>query len=215
MYIADIKLLERVKEEEWNTFQPLVDLAKSGVWRWHPEFHDFLLFQLHRLSGTLFTPHGIYVYLHVGNIICIAPRDPQDLWQYLNTVLAHGLIANQHMEAVRQLSRIAARLAWNWIKARHQGILDSLQEATRVILTLNGPFYLEQGVVIDNIQVFATHHVHPTEGEARSRRTRQTRAGGSTFYYARINTGATLDLEEVSNAGSGSGRFLNTIRLSK
>jgi hypothetical protein len=31
-YIDSVKSLERVREEEWRTFQPLVNLAESKVW---------------------------------------------------------------------------------------------------------------------------------------------------------------------------------------
>jgi hypothetical protein len=126
-YIADVKLLERVREGKWNTFQLLIDLAESGDWRWHLELHNPLLSQLYRLSGTLFTGEGIYVYPHVvENITCIAPRDATDFWRYLNSIFAHGLVSHNHREDLRFLSRVAARPFWDWSEALHQEILDTL-----------------------------------------------------------------------------------------
>jgi hypothetical protein len=55
-YIESVKLLGRVREEDWHIFRPLVDLANSRVWRWQPNLHDTLLSCFHHLSGTLFAP---------------------------------------------------------------------------------------------------------------------------------------------------------------
>jgi hypothetical protein len=64
-YIESVKLLGRVREEDWHTFCPLVDLANSRVWRWQPNLHDTLLSHFHHLSGILFAPEGICVYPHI------------------------------------------------------------------------------------------------------------------------------------------------------
>jgi hypothetical protein len=140
-----------VREEEWRTFQPLVNLAESEVWNWHPNTHDTLLSQFFRLSGTVLTPSGILVYPHVSkNITCIAPREPADLTNYLNVITSHNLMTpgGRLWKLVRLLSQTAARHTWDWVEGEHQGALDTLQEATGVLLTLEGPFCPTRGQVL-------------------------------------------------------------------
>jgi hypothetical protein len=44
--------------------------------------------------------------------------------RYLDAVTSHFLVASQHRELVRMLSRVAAQSVWNWVEARHQATLD-------------------------------------------------------------------------------------------
>jgi hypothetical protein len=139
-----------VREEEWRTFQPLVNLAESEVWNWHPNTHDALLSQLFCLSRTVFIPSGILVYPHVSeNITCIAPRELADLTNYLNVITSHNLVTpgRRLWELIRLLSQTAAHYTWDWI-GEHQSALDTLQEATGVLLTLEGPFCPARGQVL-------------------------------------------------------------------
>jgi hypothetical protein len=121
------------------------------VWNWHPNAHDTLLSQLFRLSGTVFIPSGIRIYPHMSeNIICIAPREPADLTNYLDLITLHNLVApgGQFWELVRFLSQTAARFTWDWVKEEYKGTLDTLQEATGVLLTLEGPICPTRGQVL-------------------------------------------------------------------
>jgi hypothetical protein len=113
----------------------------------------------------------------IENITCIAPHDIADLSCFLNTVIVHGLVRNEHREAIRYLSRVAARPVWAWSEARHQGVLDNLQEATGVAVTLNGPMHLGSGIVLDSIGGRATRRI---EGAAPNRRIARTRRGGTS-----------------------------------
>jgi hypothetical protein len=147
-------VLERVREGEWHTLQPLLDLAKSVVWHWRLDVHFPLLSRLFRLSGTLFTPDGLCVYLHVlENVTCIAPRKPTDLSCYLNSILHHNLVPQDQMEAFRFLSRVVARPTWEWNEASQQAILDNFQKATRVILTLRGPLHMSRCTILQDVVV--------------------------------------------------------------
>jgi hypothetical protein len=165
-YLADIKLLGRVKDEEWHTFQPFFELVESGVWRWHRQFHNTILSQLQRLSGTLFIPGGIYVYPHLlENIYAIAPRDRGDLVRYLTTICAHGLVPYQHLEDLRVLCRVVMTRSWDWNEAQHQHVLDGLQEATGVLFTLRGPFHLARGAVLEDAPGTGTRRVRHEHAE--------------------------------------------------
>ena len=81
VYIENVRMLQRVRDVEWVTLQPLVDLAESGVWKWHLDVHYPLLSNLFRLSGTLFSPEGLLVYPHVletGTILLDAPATARE-----------------------------------------------------------------------------------------------------------------------------------------
>jgi hypothetical protein len=94
------------------------------------------------------------VYPHITeNITCIAFREPADLTRYLDAVTSHLLVASQHRELVRMLSRVAVQPVWNWVEARYQATLDQLQEITRMILTLEGPFHLLLGRVLEDFPI--------------------------------------------------------------
>jgi hypothetical protein len=150
-YIEDVRLMERVREGEWRSFQPLLDLVESGVWQWREDLHSPMLSQLFRLSGTVFSPGGIYVCPQViENVTCIAPREPAVLSRYMNTIVAHYLVPDHKREALCFLSRLVVWPIWDWNEETHKPILDSLQDATGVVLTLDGPFHLSRGTILED-----------------------------------------------------------------
>ena len=75
-YIQNVRLLERVREVDWVTLQPLLDLAELGVWEWRPDVHFPLLSRLFCLSCTVFTPEGLCIYPHVLETSLIIPDAP-------------------------------------------------------------------------------------------------------------------------------------------
>jgi hypothetical protein len=130
-YIEDVRLMERVREGEWRSFQPLLDLVESGVWQWREDLHSPMLSQLFRLSGTVFSPGGIYVCPQViENVTCIAPREPAVLSRYMNTIVAHYLVPDHKREALCFLSRLVVWPIWDWNEETHKPILDSLAHST-------------------------------------------------------------------------------------
>lgn len=64
-YIQNVRLLKRVRDVDWVTLQPLLDLTEADEWQWRPDVQFPLLSRLFRLSGTVFTPEGLCVYPHV------------------------------------------------------------------------------------------------------------------------------------------------------
>jgi hypothetical protein len=211
-YIDSVKSLERVREEEWRTFQPLVNLAESKVWNWHPNTHDTLLFQFFRLSETVFIPSGILVYPHVfENITCIVPREPADLTNYLNVITSHNLmtLGGRLWKLVCLLSQTAARHTWDWVEGEHQGALYTLQEATGVLLTLEGPFCPARGQVLRSSPA-AGHRPcdnrHPRSNAPSRPATHQAARGAPTHFGAFTNGATVADPDEVSDAASGNQR---------
>lgn len=160
-YLQNVRALERVREAEWRTFQPLLDLANSGVWQWRSDVHFALLSWLYRLSGTVFAPDGLLVYSHVlETVACIAPRDRTDLSRYLNLVVHHNLLPQDQHENFRFLSRVVAQPTWEWNKATHQATLDILQEAIGVILTPRGPLHMSLCTILQDAPARETHYPH-------------------------------------------------------
>ena len=120
VYLENVRLLERISEEEWRNLQPLVDLAQSGVWQWRRDVQLPLLSRLFRLSGTVFTPEGLCVYPHaLETVVNILPRDPTNLSQYLNSVVHHNLLPPQQQQAFRYLFNVVARPIWEWNEVPH------------------------------------------------------------------------------------------------
>jgi hypothetical protein len=62
--------------------------------------------------------------------------------RYLNVITTRNLVVSggQHWEAICSLSQFAGRPVWDWVEEQYQDALDTLQEATGVILILNGHF---------------------------------------------------------------------------
>ena len=70
------------------------------------------------LSGTVFTPDGLYVYPHVlETVVCITPRNATDLSRYLSSIVYHNLVPHDQQDALRFLSRVVVRPTWEWNEA--------------------------------------------------------------------------------------------------
>ena len=211
-YIDSVKSLERVREEEWHTFQLLVNLVESEVWNWQPNTHDALLSQFFRLYGTVFISNGILTYPYMSkNITCIAPRELADLANYLDVITSHNLVTSGGWlwELVRFLSQTIARPTWDWVEGEYQGALDTLQEATGVLLTLEGPFCPARRQVLRSSIVASPrpcHNKHPRSNAPSRPVTRQATRGAPTHFGISTNRAVVADLDEVSDVASGNWR---------
>jgi hypothetical protein len=95
--------------------------------------------------------------------------------------------------------------SWDWNKAQHQHILDSLQEATGVLFTLCGPFHLARGAVLEDAPGIGTRHArheHAKQARTPRRRIWDSEAGGPSHIRAPSNAAAAFDPDCVSDAGS-------------